>query len=286
MLHELEHAIEHSLEESIILIPILLVTYLLMEWLEHKAKDKSLNMIRFSGKLGPLAGGLIGIIPQCGFSGAAASFYTAHSITLGTLIAVFMATSDEMLPILISTSMQPVMIAKILAVKCIGGVACGYLVDLLYKGRPKMEANHIHDFCEQEHCECEKGIVGSAVKHTISIVILIFVVSVFTHILVHYAQEHNIAMDHAIWNHPIIGHFIAGLVGLIPNCSASVLITNLYVTGVIDIGIMMTGLFVNAGVGLLVLFKVNHHMKENIAITGMLYILGIVAGIASGFILG
>lgn len=93
-------------------------------------------------------------------------------------------------------------------------------------------------------------------------------------------------MDHAIWNHPIIGHFIAGLVGLIPNCSASVLITNLYVTGVIDIGIMMTGLFVNAGVGLLVLFKVNHHMKENIAITGMLYILGIVAGIASGFILG
>lgn len=285
MLHELLHAVEHTFEESIAIIPILFVTYILMEWLEHKAKDKSLNMIRFSGKLGPLAGGIVGIIPQCGFSGAASSFYAAHSITLGTLIAVFMATSDEMLPILISAAMEPSVIAKILIVKCAAGVACGYLVDILYKRRPKIEANHIHDFCEQEHCECEKGILGSAVKHTLSIFVLIFVVSILAHLLVHYAEDHNIILANSIWNHPVAGHLLAGLVGLIPNCAASVLITELYVAGVIDIGIMMTGLFVNAGIGLVVLFKVNHHMKENLAITGILYILGVVAGILTGFIM-
>ena len=192
------HAIEHAFEDSIILIPILLVTYILMEWLEHKAKDKSLNVIRFSGKLGPLAGGLIGVIPQCGFSGAAASFYAAHSITLGTLIAIFMATSDEMLPILISTAMQPTMIAKILAVKCIAGIACGYLVDSLYKRRPKIEANHIHDFCEQEHCECEQGILGSAIKHTINIFLLILVVSVFINLFFEYAEQNHISFGDTI----------------------------------------------------------------------------------------
>ncbi len=285
MLHEMSHALGHAFKESVMLIPILFVTYILMEWLEHKAKDKSLEMIRFSGTLGPLAGGLIGIIPQCGFSGAAASFYTAHSITLGTLIAVFMATSDEMLPLLISAAIEPAMIAKILVVKCVAGVVCGYMVDILYKRRPKMEANHIRDFCEQEHCECEKGIFGSAVKHTVSIVLLIFIVSIFSHVLIHYAEEHNIVMENTIWNHSVFGHLIAGIVGLIPNCAASVLITNLYITGVIDIGIMMTGLFVNAGIGLLVLFKVNHRLKENFAITGILYILGVVAGMITGFVL-
>lgn len=285
MLHEIAHAIEHTFEESIVLIPILFITYVIMEWLEHRAKDQSLNMIRFSGKLGPLAGGMVGIIPQCGFSGAAASFYTAHSITLGTLIAVFMATSDEMLPILISAAMEPSMIVRILVVKCAAGVACGYLVDILYKRRPKIEANHIHDFCEQEHCECEKGIFGSALKHTLSIFVLIFIVSILAHLLVHYAEDHNILLANSIWNQPVIGHFLAGIVGLIPNCAASVLITELYVTGVIDIGIMMTGLFVNAGIGLLVLFKVNHHLKENLTITGVLYILGVAAGFVTGLIL-
>ncbi len=285
ILHELVHAVEHTFAECIVLIPILFVTYVIMEWLEHRAKDKSLNVIRFSGKLGPLAGGLFGMIPQCGFSGAAASFYTAHSITLGTLIAVFMATSDEMLPILISSSMAPAMIAKILIVKCAAGVACGYLVDILYKRRPKIEPNHIHDFCEQEHCECDKGIFGSAIKHTISVFILIFIVSIVAHIVVHTAEDNGILLSESIWNHPIFGHFIAGLVGLIPNCAASVLITEMYVSGVINVGIMMTGLSVNAGIGLLVLYKVNHHLKENLMITGALYILGILAGIVSGFIL-
>ena len=282
-MHKVLHIIEHSLIDAIKLIPFLFISFIIMELIEHKLNSK--KKLTKINKFGPLAGSLLGLIPQCGFSGAAASFYTAHSITLGTLIAVFMATSDEMLPILISAAVEPAMIAKILIVKCAAGVVCGYLVDILYKRRPKIEPNHIHDFCEQEHCECEKGIFSSAVKHTISVFVLIFIVSIAAHMLVHFAEEKNIILADSIWNHPVIGHFLAGIVGLIPNCAASVLLTELYVTGVIDIGIMMTGLFVNAGIGLLVLFKVNHHMKENFSITGILYILGVLSGIVTGFIL-
>lgn len=276
------HAIEHAVKDSIIIIPILLITYLLMEWLEHKAKDKTLNLIRVSGKLGPLAGGLFGIIPQCGFSGAAASFYAAHSITLGTLIAIFMATSDEMLPILISAALEPIMIVKILAVKCAAGVVCGYIIDLVYKRRPKIEANHIHDFCEQEHCDCDEGIFLPALKHTLNIFVLILSVSIVINIIFELAEGHDLSALINFWNIPVLGHLLSGLIGLIPNCSASVLITNLYVAGVMDISTMLTGLFVNAGVGLLVLYKVNHHLKENIIITVVLYAFGVLAGMASG----
>lgn len=278
------HAIEEAFVDSLAIIPILLVTYILMEWLEHKAKEKSLDMIRVSGKLGPVMGGLIGVIPQCGFSGAAASFYAAHSITLGTLIAIFMATSDEMLPILISAALSPLFIVKILVVKCIAGVVCGYLVDMIYKRRPKIEANHIHDFCEQEHCDCDRGIFGSALKHTLSIFVLVFIVSALINLVFDYAQEGQIAYATMIWNRPIVGHLLAGLIGLIPNCSASVLLTDLYVQGIMGIGPMMTGLCVNAGVGLLVLYKVNHHIKENIAITGLMYTFGVIAGMVIQFI--
>lgn len=278
------HAIEEAFVDSLAIIPVLLVTYILMEWLEHKAKEKSLDVIRVSGKLGPVMGGLIGVIPQCGFSGAAASFYAAHSITLGTLIAIFMATSDEMLPILISAALSPLFIVKILVVKCIAGVVCGYLVDMIYKRKPKIEANHIHDFCEQEHCDCDRGIFGSALKHTLSIFVLVFIVSALINLVFDYAQEGQIAYATMIWNRPIVGHLLAGLIGLIPNCSASVLLTDLYVQGIMGIGPMMTGLCVNAGVGLLVLYKVNHHIKENIAITGLMYVFGVIAGMVIQFI--
>lgn len=279
------HALEHAFEDSLALIPILFITYLIMEWLEHKAKGKTLNMIRVSGKLGPAAGGLLGIIPQCGISGAAASFYAAHSITFGTLIAVFMATSDEMLPILISTEIPIPLIVKILVVKCIAGIICGYLIDLVYKRKPKIEANHIHDFCEQEHCDCDHGILKPAIKHTLNIVILIFIVSVFINLFFEYAEENNIAYMTLIWNRPVLGAILSGLIGLVPNCSASVLLTNMYVEGVMSLGNMLAGLFVNAGVGLLVLYKVNHHVKENIAITAVLFAFGIIAGIVAGVIL-
>lgn len=280
----LESVLE-ALHDGIAIIPILLVTYLVMEWIEHRAKNKSLDVIRMSGKLGPFFGGLVGIIPQCGFSGAAASFFAADSITLGTLIAIFLATSDEMLPILISAAFTPAMIVKILAVKCVAGIICGYLVDLLYKRKPRIEVNHISDLCEQEKCDCDKGILHSACKHTFEIFVLIFIVSAIINLVFSFTEDSQIVAESLIWNKPVIGNLLCGLIGLIPNCSASVLITNLYVEGMMNAGTMMTGLFVNAGVGLLVLFRMNHHVKENIAITGLLYGLGVVAGIVVGFFL-
>lgn len=277
-------AILEAITDSIVIIPILLITYLLMEWLEHRAKEKSLDVVRMSGNFGPLVGGLIGAIPQCGFSGAAASFFAADSITLGTLIAIFMATSDEMLPILITSSMAPVMIVKILGTKCIAGIVCGYLVDILYKRKPKIEVRHITDLCNQEQCDCDKNIFLSALKHTMGIFALIAVVSIIINLIFYFTGDASIVAESLIWNKPVIGNLICGLIGLIPNCSASVLITNLYVQGMMNTGTMMTGLFVNAGVGLLVLYRMNHHLKENIFITITLYALGVVAGILVGFI--
>lgn len=284
MLDIILDAVLDALTDSIVIIPILLLTYLLMEWLEHRAKEKSLDVIRMSGKLGPLFGGLVGIVPQCGFSGAAASFFAADSITLGTLIAIFMATSDEMLPILISEAMAPAIIIKILAIKCTVGIICGYLVDLVIKRKPKIEINHITDLCNQEKCDCDKNIFVSALKHTIEITIWIFIISAVINVIFSFTQGAGITPDNLIWNKPVIGNIICGLIGLIPNCSASVLITNLYVQGMMSLGTMMTGLFVNAGVGLLVLFRMNHHVRDNINITILLYILGVISGIIIGLL--
>ena len=269
--------------DTVKLFPILFITYILMEWLEHRAKDKSLKIVRYAGKTGPLFGGLFGAIPQCGFSGAAASFFAAKSITLGSLIAIFLATSDEMLPILISSNLQAGFIVKILTAKCITGVAFGYLIDIIYHRHPKIEANHIHDFCEQEHCDCDHGLLKPALKHTLNIILLIFIVSLCLNIF--FVVAGNDVLTSLFAGKPVVSGLLAGVIGLIPNCSASVLITQLYVEGVMNIGTMMTGLLVNAGVGLLVLFKVNHSFKENVAITGILYVCGVIGGYILGLIL-
>lgn len=265
------------------LFPILWITYILMEWLEHKAKEKSFNLIRYSGKTGPLLGGMLGIVPQCGFSGAAASFFASHSITLGSLIAIFLATSDEMLPILISSNMEKVMIVKILGVKCILGILFGYIVDVIYHRHPKIEHGHIHDFCEQEKCDCDHGILMSSFKHTISIVLLIFIVSFGLNVF--FEVMGNDAITNWFMSNQMLANIIAGVIGLVPNCSASVLLTNLYVNGIIDVATMMTGLLINAGVGLLILYRVNHHLKENIGITAVLYACGLLGGYIAGWVL-
>ena len=180
------------------------------------------------------------------------------------------------------------MIGKILIMKCIAGVICGYLVDLvLIRDTLQREANHIHDFCEQEHCDCdhENNIIFIGIetynKHYYFNFCCICCIKYFL-----LSSTENTACAAVPRKHPVWGHILSGLIGLIPNCSASVLITNLYVQGMMGAGMMMTGLFVNAGVGLLVLYKVNHHVKENIMITGVLYVMGIIAGVVCGMILG
>lgn len=266
--------IEHTLEDSLKLIPFLFLTYLAMEVLEHRAGVKTQQLVRKAGRLGPLFGAAAGILPQCGFSAAASNLYAGKVISMGTLIAIYLSTSDEMLPILISEQAPPGLILPVLLTKAVIGIAAGFLVDLLFR---RKEDRHIHEMCEQERCHCEKGILRSAVSHTLQITVFILLITFGLNLILHNGGEQ--ILGGILLNRPILGPVIAAIVGLIPNCAASVLLTQLYLEGILSIGSMMAGLLVGAGVGLLVLFKVNHDKKENLQIAGILYLVGIVAGI-------
>ncbi len=274
---------EHTIEDSIKLLPFLFVTYLVMEYLEHTAGSKINNVIRSSGKFGPLAGSLLGLLPQCGFSVMATNLYMGRILTTGTLIAIYLATSDEMLPILISEKFPAAVIAKILFIKFIVGVIAGFSIDYV-SARFFAGKGHEHDtddFCEQEHCGCEDGILKPALKHTVSVFAFIFAVTFVMNLVIHTSGEDILAG--MILNHKILGPVIASLVGLIPNCASSVILTQLYVQNVISGAIMISGLLVNAGVGLLVLFRVNRNLKENLTIISLLCFTGVVSGIIMGF---
>ena len=284
MLHIIVHTIEHALFDSIKLIPFLFITYLIMEYIEHKTSDKAKNTIKKSGKFGPLIGSLLGIFPQCGFSVSATNLYATRVITLGTLIAVYLSTSDEMLPIFISEAVSPLLIVKILAIKLVIGMIAGFLIDLVLriKNKDKQEEERIIDLCEKEHCHCEHGIVKSSLKHTLNIFVFILIVNLIMEILINMIGEDTIAG--VLNNQPIIAPIIAGLIGLIPNCASSVIITQLYLDNVISAATMISGLLVGAGVGLAVLFKTNKGIKNNIRITILLYAIGVISGIILEFI--
>lgn len=272
-------AILDSLIDTVKLIPFLLITYIIMEFIEHKTSHKIKDAIKKSGHFGPLIGGILGVVPQCGFSAAASSLYSARIITLGTLIAVFLSTSDEMLPILISEAVDVRIILSILGIKLVIAVIVGFIIDLFF--RKKFETSEdepeIKDLCEHEHCHCEHGIFKSALKHTINITLYIFIISLVLNIIIYFIGEDNLA--HILNSTPIIGPIIASLVGLIPNCASSVIITQLYLSKVLNFATMIAGLLVNTGVGLLILFRTNKDLKENIKITVLLFAIGVIFGI-------
>lgn len=272
-------AILDSLIDTVKLIPFLLITYIIMEFIEHKTSHKTKDAIKKSGHFGPLIGGILVVVPQCGFSAAASSLYSARIITLGTLIAVFLSTSDEMLPILISEAVDIRIILSILGIKLVIAVIVGFIIDLFF--RKKFETSEdepeIKDLCEHEHCHCEHGIFKSALKHTINITLYIFIISLVLNIIIYFIGENNLA--HILNSTPVIGPIIASLVGLIPNCASSVIITQLYLSNVLNFATMIAGLLVNTGVGLLILFRTNKDLKENIKITVLLFAIGVIFGI-------
>lgn len=315
------------------LIPFLFITYMGMEYLEHKAEKHTTGMLEKAGHFGPLIGAAVGILPQCGFSAAASSLFAGGVISVGTLIAVFLSTSDEMLPIFISEGVHPATMLRILATKAILGLISGFLLDIFMRhGRhTKAPEKHIHDLCVHEHCDCneeeeeealhteaahtheanaddhahrhvaeehhshehasahahaghhhhhQKGFMGiamPALHHTIQITGFIFFITLIITLLVEGIGAE--ALGHFLSGKPIVGVFLAGVVGLIPNCAASVSITQLYLMGILNAGQMMAGLLVGAGVGLLVLFRTNDHPNENLRITIMLYGLGVFWGL-------
>lgn len=263
--------------DSIKILPFLFITYIIMEYIEHKMSEKSKNTIKKSGKWGPLLGSAVGIIPQCGFSASATNLYAARVITLGTLMAVYLSTSDEMIPIFISEKIPILTLIQILSIKFVLGIIWGFIIDFSLRKR-NQEEQKIEDLCEHEHCHCdEKGILKSSIKHTINIFIYIFIITFLIGLLVETVGEDNIA--NFVGNHAILGTAISSLIGLIPNCAASVIITNLYIQNIINGASLVAGLLTGAGVGLIILFKTNKNLKENIAIVAMLYTIGVLSGI-------
>lgn len=270
---------EDALLDSIKLLPFLFLTYLFMELLEHKTGGKARARIKNAGKVGPLWGGLLGVMPQCGFSAAASSLYAGRVITVGTLMAIYLSTSDEMLPILISAAVPAGTIVKILAMKVAIACISGFIVEAVYVGffHKKEKEMDIHVVCEEEHCSCEDGVLKSAVKHTLKIFIYIFLINLVLNAVIHGVGEDTLAG--IFTSIPVVGQLAAALVGLIPNCASSVVITELYLGGIISAGAMMSGLLVNAGVGLMILFRLNRDVKQNAGIVAALYGLGVFWGV-------
>lgn len=301
-------AVLDALLDTAKILPFLFLTYLLMEWLEHRTEDKTKKAVEKAGHLGPLFGGLLGVIPQCGFSAAAASLYSGRVVTVGTLLAVFISTSDEMIPIMLgglaSGQADWTVIVKAVVAKLLFGIAIGFTVDALHRfmmlrgwikprhmlpttaDKKKLDeepgTEHIKDLCEQEKCKCETGIFKSAVKHTLQVIIYILLISIVLNLAIEIGGEEVI--KNVLNNRPILGALVAGIIGLIPNCAASVAITQLYMEGAIGAGALLSGLMVGAGSGLLVLLKTNKDWKSNLKLIALLYAVGVVGGILIGFI--
>ena len=279
MTHILIHSLEHAFGDSLKILPFLFITYLVMEVLEKKAGGKTNLLLEKAGKAGPIAGGILGVIPQCGMSTVASNLYAGRIISVGTLIAIYLSTSDEMLPIMISRSVESAVIAKVLLFKVVIAIIAGVMVDFIDHKWKKEEHQEmkIHDFCEHEHCHCEDGILKSAIRHTLKIFLFVLIITFMLNMGIEFIGEENLA--NFILNRPVLGPILAGLIGLLPNCAASVVITQMFLDGLMSFGTMMAGLLVGAGVGTLILLRVNEDKAESLKIIGTLYLVGVLSGV-------
>lgn len=306
-----------SVIDTLKLIPFLFVTYLAMEALEHSASHHVRSAVEKSGKAGPVVGSLLGALPQCGFSAMAATLYAGRVVTAGTLIAVILSTSDEMIPVFVAHQESPARLFSILALKVVVGIVAGLLVDVVLRvlHRTGDGHAHIHELCERAHCHCEDAddeadggeeqealepgdahhqdghghdhhghgpwpIVRSALVHTAQVTAFIFLVTLVFGLLIEGVGED--AIGSLLADHPVRATFIAALVGLIPNCGASVALTELFLDGTLAAGPMVAGLLVSGGVGLLVLWRTNADLRQNAAVTGVVYAVGVAVGLLVG----
>ena len=271
-----------TLADSLKLLPFLFVAFLIIELVEHKLNKKSREMIVASGKLGPVVGGVLGLFPQCGFGALATNLYITRIVSLGTLISVYLATSDEMLPIMISENVSWTLIARILLIKLLFGIVCGFIIDLMFRKRKITDINY--EICDEEHCHCGKyGIVKSTLIHTFRTLGFIAFTSFCLNIIFYYGGEEFFSK--ILMKNSLVAPFISSLVGLIPNCASSVIITELYLNNAIGFGTMIGGLLTGSGIGILLLFKSNKNMKENITILSIIYIVGVLLGIIDDLII-
>jgi len=263
--------------DSLKLLPYLFITFLILELFEHKLSTKNKKVLTKNKKVGPLFGAVLGGLPQCGFSAMASSLFSSRVITLGTLIAVFLSTSDEMLPIMLSERADITLILKIIGFKVVVGMFFGFIIDFLYKSKEKDKNDHIHDMCSKDHCDCEhSGIFKSSIIHTLKTGLFILIANLILGFAIYFIGEET--LENTLKNKNIFSHLIASLIGLIPNCAPSVIITHLYLSKLITIGTLMSGLLTGSGVGILMLFKSNNNKKENLTIMGIIILIGVSVG--------
>lgn len=274
----MQDLIADVLHDSLSMLPFLYIAYLFMEYLEHKSNDHMQHLLAETRRFGPLIGATLGIIPQCGFSVIAGGLYMNGSITLGTLIAVFVSTSDEAIPILIAQPNQFTILMRVIAVKFVIGCIAGYLVDMLVKQHHLKENHPLHDI--HEHCDEEQqkhpSIFMIALLHTIKIFLFIFCVNFVISYVIHEFGEDAVAgfLGAGSFLQPLF----AAIVGFIPNCAASVILSQLFIDGAVSFGALTAGLITSAGLGLLVLFKMYDNKKDIFRILGILFIIALVTG--------
>lgn len=272
----MKEVILDTIVDSLKLIPFLLVAFLIIELLEHKLNNKTKNIITKSKKVGPIIGSLLGVIPQCGFSVMATNLYITRIITLGTLISIYLSTSDEMLIIMISEKVEISLILKILLIKIFFGIVYGLIIDkIINKKKKDKETNY--ELCDEEHCDCNHSILLSAIKHTLHITLFIFIITLIINAIFTLLGDNYLSK--LLLNNSILSPFITSLIGLIPNCAASVILTELYLNSTISLGALIGGLLTSSGSSLLVLIKNNKNQKENLSIILLLYALGVLSGI-------
>ncbi|MBQ6546820.1 MAG: arsenic efflux protein [Bacilli bacterium] len=270
----MKEVIIDTLIDSIKLLPFLFIAFLLIELFEHKFSKKTKNKLSKSNRLGPVIGSILGIIPQCGFSVMATNLYATRIITLGTLIAVYLSTSDEMIPILIAEKAPISLLIKILLIKLVVGIIFGIIIDLLIKRKDK-ENYHI---CEDDHCNCDdEHFLKAALKHTFNIFIFILICTLIINAIMEYGG--NTILNKILLKNNIFAPFLTSLIGLIPNCAASVILTELYLNSAITFAALVSGLLTGAGLGILVLFRTNKNKKENIKILLTIYVIGVLVGL-------
>lgn len=274
MLENILHILIHTLLDTLKLFPFLFIAFLIIELIEHKFSKKTIKVIEKSGRLGPLLGGILGCFPQCGFSVLATNLYVTRIITLGTLISVYLSTSDEMLPILISHGANAKTILSILSIKLLIGITSGFIIDLLMRKKQKI---NVQELCAEDNCHCEKGIIKSSITHTINTLLFILLVSFFLNIIMHNGGEK--ILSNLFNKNSIFTPFIASLIGLIPNCGSSIVITELYLNEILPFSAVISGLLTGSGVAILVLFKSNKNIKENIKILLIVYLIGVLSGL-------
>ena len=309
--HLFEHIFSHTLSDTLSLIPFLFIVFLVLEYMEHSMSDKSLALIEKAGKGGPLLGGIIGALPQCGFSVMATNLFAGRIITIGTIVAVYLSTSDEMLAIMLSTNTNPLKIIKIILLKTAIGVVAGFGVDFVHRIRVRYQQRHnqlhhhshgqhhhhhhnlegehhheehhghheyISDFCIEEDCCCgHESPFVAALKHTIKIYLVVFVVTFLLNLVIDLAGLEIIA--EVVGKAGVWAPIVSCVVGMIPNCASSVAITQLYLSGAISLGTAMAGLLTGSGIAWIVLFRVNPHSRQNFKIMGIVFFVGAVSGI-------